>query len=413
MAFSGLLIAAALLITACSPASVVAEEAWPRWYWAVRLGTAILPSTEIAPGVGGSRTQQANGMSVGLDWNPYLGTEIAADLFEVDLTRNGQTFGEYGTLSLVPQIRVRYPLTERLTPYVLGGVGVSFNEFNDRKRPGLGISVHAKDTAPVGTLGIGLDYALSDDIALGAEVRYLVSRGHEVEIAGRRQDAQTDALLTTASLRLLFPRHTSAGEGGVSAVDTAGRYYLTLRLGGATVTDRRIGGPYEAEPENASLGDLSLLVGVGVGVDLTSHLSVEVAADGYEPIVRFRGVGSVGEYAIYAVMPQARFRYPVLDGRLVPYVLAGVGASYAEFNDRKGVRSKVHGTDFGIAAAIGGGFEYFLTQNIALGMETKYLLTRGHQLRDERGSHETHVDAFLAALGLRVYFGSLSWLVSR
>jgi opacity protein-like surface antigen len=114
------------------------------------------------------------------------------------------------------------------------------------------------------------------------------------------------------------------------------------------------------------------------------------------------------------VVPQARFRYPLLDGRrLVPYIFGGLGVSYAEFNDRKGVHAEVRGTDLGLAVAIGGGLEYFLTQNIALGVETKYLLTRGHKLRDERGTQATRVDAFLVAVGLRVYFGSLSWLASR
>jgi opacity protein-like surface antigen len=69
-----------------------------------------------------------------------------------------------------------------MTPYLLAGAGVSRNEFNDRKEPAFGLSVRADDWAVVGTVGAGIDYALTEDIAIGADLRYLVSRGHEIEI---------------------------------------------------------------------------------------------------------------------------------------------------------------------------------------------------------------------------------------
>jgi opacity protein-like surface antigen len=373
----------------------------------VRLGTAVLPDASVARDVRASRMQQATGMSFGVDLGRHLGVELAGDVFEANLQRGGRDFGEYGSFSLVPQVRLRYPLEGGVTPYVVGGVGVSINAFNDRKDPAVGLSVHADDTAPVGALGVGVEYHLTDDIALGGELRYLVSRGHEVEVAGRRRNAELDALLATVSLRLLGTGRPDRARTPV--VDTTGRYYLMLRVGGAAVTDERLGGPFEARAENAAVGDLSLLIGVTAGIDLGHYLGVELAADGHEPIVRLRGVGAIGEYAVYTVVPQARLRYPLLDGRLVPYALGGVGASYAEYNDRKGVRVHVNGSDVGLAVAVGAGLEHFVTGNIAVGVETKYVMSRGHELEFELDGrrHGVGVDALLATAGVRIYFGAL------
>jgi hypothetical protein len=141
---------------------------------------------------------------------------------------------------------------------------------------------------------------------------------------------------------------------------------------------------------------------------------VELAADGHEPILKVRGVGAVGEYAVYTVVPQIRLRYPMLGGRVVPYLLGGVGISYAEFNDRKphGLHARVDGTDYGIALATGVGLEYFVTNNIALGLETRYQTSQGHQLRLADRTHNVHVDAVLITAGVRIYLGTLWAIVS-
>ena len=52
---------------------------------------------------------------------------------------------------------------------------------------------------------------------------------------------------------------------------------------------------------------------------------------------------------MYTAMPLLRARYPVLEGRLTPYV---------------------GGTSWGVAGALGVGLEYFVANNIAIGIET-------------------------------------------
>ena len=57
-------------------------------------------------------------------------------------------------------------------------------------------------------------------------------------------------------------------------------------------------------------------------------------------------------------MPQLRLRYP-LGGRLIPYLVAGVGLAIAETNDRKpkGADVPLSAHDSGLPAAIGAGLD--------------------------------------------------------
>jgi opacity protein-like surface antigen len=401
----------AAMLAIFAPACRAADDVWPRWYGAVRLGAGVLVDTHAGAGIEVSPLQQANGLSLGVDLGPHVSVELAGDVFEAGLRVNGRSIGEYGMASLIPQLRLRTPLGDgRVEAYLLGGVGVGHAEFNDRKEPGRGVSVQADDVALVGSIGAGIDYLLTDGIALGFETRYMFSRGHEVMLAGQRRDMNLDALLATAHLRLLVPSRRGKASAAVD-FDTAGRFYLGARVGGAALIDSAIGTDLVARPENAAIaGELNHVFAVGAGVDLSRHLGLELAAYGYEPVISVRGVGAVGEHAIYAIVPHVRLRYPLLGDRLVPYALAGIGGSYAEFNDRKprGVETQVDGIDVGIALGAGVGVEYFLARTVAVGLETYYHLSRGHELKVAGRQRDIDIDALLTTAGVRIYFGRLS-----
>lgn len=77
---------------------------------------------------------------------------------------------------------------------------------------------------------------------------------------------------------------------------------------------------------------------------------------------------SIGEYAICTYVPQLRVRYPLFDGRLMPYLVTGTGFSFG-------------GEDFAPVTVAGIGIEYFVASNMALGAETKYLYSCDHTLK--------------------------------
>jgi opacity protein-like surface antigen len=166
----------------------------------------------------------------------------------------------------------------------------------------------------------------------------------------------------------------------------------------------------ELHPEPAAVGPANYFIGGVIGLDLGRHFGLELTAGGYEVRVHSADRGSVGEEAIYAIIPQVRARYPVLDGRLVPYAVGGVGAGYAEFNDRKpaGAGFAIEGTSWGVAATLGTGIEYLVASNIAAGVEARYLTSRGHTVKIGDGRTQgANFDAVLLTVGLRIYLFDL------
>src|SRR5687768_16540979 len=95
------------------------------------------------------------------------------------------------------------------------------------------------------------------------------------------------------------------------------RYYLSLRGHGSN--------PFTGVHD---------LFGASVGVNLNRYWGVELSGEGFERRLRLNS-SALGEYSVAPIVPQVRFRYPVLDGRMTPYLIAGVGAALTEFNDRK------------------------------------------------------------------------------
>jgi opacity protein-like surface antigen len=102
---------------------------------------------------------------------------------------------------------------------------------------------------------------------------------------------------------------------------------------------------------------------------------------------------------------QPRFRYPLLDGRLEPYVLAGIGAEYAQINDRTGAGKDivVFARDLTVIGAFGAGLEYFLMNNVSIGGAAKYVISRGHTF-EIQGSPKLqgNFDSFMLSLQIRV-----------
>jgi opacity protein-like surface antigen len=394
----------ALVIVALSATIAWAQDSdRPRYYLNLR-GFGSNPLTEV---------HDLFGASVGANFNRYLGAELSAEGFERRLRFNGERLGEFSIVPIVPQLRLRYPLFDgRLTPYAIAGVGVALTEFNDRKTPGFGVGVDMPDATVVGTIGAGLEYFVASNVAAGVEVKYVMAGDQTVRIDGAARSEDISSLLVAFGLRIFFPEFTEykapppvAQRDGFPA-----RVYLGMQLGAAILTDTNSMPGVELDPEPAAIGPANYFIAGLIGVDLGRHLGVELMGGGYEVRVHSDELGSVGEEAIYAIIPQIRARYPVLDGRLVPYAVGGVGAGYAEFNDRKpsGADFAFGGASWGVAATVGAGLEYLVASNIAAGVEARYLTSRGHPVKIGNGpTRDANFDALLITVGLRIYLFDL------
>jgi opacity protein-like surface antigen len=387
---------ALVLLAATSGAARAEDSDRTRFYLGLRTFDTN-PSTGV---------HDSHGVSLGVSLNRYLGVELAGDFWELHPSFRGRGFiGEIGVFSLVPEVRLRYPLFDgRLTPYVVGGVGVAVSQFNDRKPRGFGLAVDADRTVAVGAVGGGLEYFVADNIAVGIEVKYFLSGGQSIEIEGVRHSNDIDSLLTLLTFRLFYPELRPAPLAE-SRRDVPVRLYLGARLGAALLTDDHAFPGLETRQDTGSIG-FNWLYGVAVGANFGRYLGAEVALEGHEVRLAVPGPGSIGEYALYTIMPQVRLRYPLMGGRLQPYILAGVGASYAEFNDGKppSANRRIDGKDVAVAGAVGAGIEYFVTSNIAVGFEAKYNVLGTHEVRIEgQPAERGNLDSVYLSFGLRVF----------
>jgi opacity protein-like surface antigen len=387
-----------------------------RFYFGLRVGASFLQDREP---VGGGlliedTTRNVTGLAVGVNLNRYFGVELSGDYQFQGLRIPGRgKLGEYGMFSLIPQVRLRYPLLEGLlTPYLIGGIGVGFNQFNDPEPPAEGLRIRTTTAAPVAAVGGGIEYFIADNIALGVEGKYLFDRWHELEIenlvdGGR---ANFDAILLTGGVRLLFPETPAARRIRAPYAGRA-RFYVGARLGAAIPVNDEIADGVRWTPSyNAVSSGLGVnrLIGVVAGLNIGDYWGVELLAQGYTPQLELRGTDvRFGKYAVYSFLPQLRLRYPILDGRLSPYLLAGVGVAYGEFAHPRPASVElepVGGEGYAVAATAGAGVDYFVARNVSLALETSYLYARipGFELRGQ--SLQVNADAALASLGLRIYF---------
>lgn len=395
---------------------------WLRGYIGLRFGVAFPSNREFGSGFsfneGGA--QQSPNAQVGMDLSRYLSLELDLSYYETDYDAAGAgTVGEITIYSLIPQIRVRYPMySDRFVPYLVGGVGIGFTETSDptpiTAKPGVPI-LSGKESSVAGSVGVGFDYYLAQNLALNLEAKQLFFRPSlsvkylSTGQTGENVDLNLDATILSLGLRLYFPESAAAGTfPGVSwnALDPDGiTGYIGLGFGFWHMTNSDFTAGLEAQAG----GDQQQLSALKVGADLNRWLGLELAVDYYETEVNDVSTNlKINELSVWSFVAQARARYPLYDYRLVPYALAGLGFGFIEFNDTTEYGNapgapRLGGPNYAPAATLGVGVDWFVASNIALEAETKYLFLRPDVEIDGR-AQGANLDTLLLALGLRVFF---------
>ncbi len=349
--------------------------------------------------------------AIGANFNRYWGAELAINYVETSLdgpnsSRGSKGIGEYSLWSVLGQARLRLPLLgDRLVPYVLGGAGIGIGEFNDRADFDSDLS-GSQDTSFIASGGAGVEYFVSPNIALGVEAKQIFLFDTDVSLMGENRDLNFDNTMVTLGMRLFFDRLAGAESPNdppaPPAADRGGvRGYVIARTGAAFLTNPDESSQIEIDsPAKVDFG-------AGVGVNLGRHWGAEVLGEYFEPGLTAPGRGEIAEYAVYTVLAHLRYRYPVWQDRLVPYVVAGGGLGFMEINDRRQSVADFplfQGTETALIGSAGAGIEYFLEDNIAIGMEARHLfgLDREVQVGDVTSTLDT--DTVLLTVGLRILF---------
>jgi opacity protein-like surface antigen len=325
----------------------------------------------------------------GYNIDRHWGVELQAHGTEPDV-RSDQygKIKEFSNITIVPALRWRYPIG-RLVPYLTLGVGGSLNEVNDTGNPR--IKLEADRSSVVGAVGLGLEYFLADDVAIGAAMHTFIYPDVDTSMVVRdqanrvtfRDDSSVDltAISALVHMRIFLGEQADDGKprrlfladrGPFDTEDPRGYLYL---LGGHTQlfdTDF-IGGMELKAP-----GDFNATLGGGLGVNLSRHWGAEIQLLNTEPNINLSGIGKFAELSNFTVMPLARFRWPFQQGRLVAFATAGIGVAFNDVNDaRESVDQFNVGTvtapkvriidETSIAGQVGFGVEYFLNRHLSFG----------------------------------------------
>ncbi len=347
--------------------------------------------------------------SLGANFNRHLGAELTLDYFERDrdLEPYG-TLGEVSAWNVVPYFRLRQPmLKDRLVPYLVGGIGPSFIQFNDRRaKPALaGKAIDIEGMTFAVGAGVGLEYFIADNVTFGIEGKYLWVNPLESKVGGETLDVDMSSALFTFGLRVYFDENTPRPL----ATQDPGRpnqFYFGWRVGGFVMTDRDWTSGVSWVPEPSAKGQVGQNGALALGANFGENWGVELTADSLEPSLHLTGRGTFAEYSFGAVIPHLRLRYPLGRGRWVPYVMAGAGLTYSEYNDAKppGIGLQVDAKGIYPALGLGAGLEYFVVRNFSLNADARWLYTWGHEIEIKdtlKGTGDFSAVQF--NLGFRVY----------
>lgn len=358
----------------------------------------------------------ANGVSLGANFDRHWGGELALDAFQLGLRNTSdQLVAELTSISLIPQARFRWPcLDNRLVPYAIAGVGASFVQFNDRKSHGFGVDIQAEDWLMAVSSGVGIEYFLDDEIAFGFEGKYLWIDPLQTSIGGVSGERDMSSFMLSFGLRMYFDENNPRPLADLPdpVAKSASRFYFGMKGGFHTILDGNWGHGVKLTPlANAWGHSMNQHYGFTLGMNLNRNWSFELGLDGGETDITVDNKYAIGEYAQAAVIPQIRYRYPLTRGRWVPYVLAGGGMLYAEFNDAKPQSVLFPGVDpkgFYPVARGGLGVEYFFTRNFSFAGEANYQYTWDQEIwLHDRGTVRGDFSTFQALMMFRVYLFNL------
>lgn len=368
-----------------------------RFYLYFESGQAFLLDKSFA---GTTRLEAPSGFNVvlgggfGYNFTDNWGFELQMDGTEPDV--RSPTLGkirEFSNITVIPAVRYRWQLVEGVfVPWTTAGFGWSYNDLNDTGNLDVKVSLDEPQTY-VGTVAVGFDWFISDDVALTFSAREWIHHDQATSVRvlgpGNRVVSEETGAVNLSSLALLggirlFPgqaerpgqrRRLLLADHGPYDTDDVRVY--AYALGGHTFI---LDGEFASGVKVKAPGDFNATLGGGLGVNLSRHWGFEVQMQNTDPEIDVGALGKIAELSNFSILPAVRFRYPFLGGRLVPFALAGVGYALNHVNDVRtsvdvfvgpgyeSVRApELEVQESSVAGLVGVGVEYFLNHHLSIG----------------------------------------------
>jgi len=172
------LLAGALTVLALLPAALQSQETWPRGTGLGLFGGYAKPSNELYEGA------IAYGFSLSYVVTQNLAVELTGFRFEsaVEASKEGFSEGKLAVMPVQLSVQGRFPMSGgRLIPFIEAGAGYYINKFSLDSGlvsdwAALGFDMEESVESVFGFhFGAGLDFFVSGNISLGAEVKYCIA----------------------------------------------------------------------------------------------------------------------------------------------------------------------------------------------------------------------------------------------
>ena len=344
----------------------------------------VVPQSAVELNLGGG---------VGYNIDDHWGAEFQVNGVDPWLRSESQgAVKRIAVRGFVPAVRYRWQLDDgQFVPYLTGGVGASSNDVHGNFSPF--VSASSTRTTVVGSLSAGFDYFISENVAAGLEFRSLIHPSQDAEAiytnprTGQITRFDDSTNLTAISLLAhlkVFPGQPLGADGGRTffladhgPFDTDEvRGYVSGLFGYDYMWDRNAGSGVRLRDEG---GDTNLTKGGAVGMNFDGNWGAEVQLLYTMVDIRQTTGTRFAKLDIFEVLPVLRYRYPLLAGRLVPFLIGGIGTALLDtaedrpsFESRNGHQVIVfpHFDPGGpaIVGVLGVGIEYFLNHHLSVGL---------------------------------------------
>jgi Outer membrane protein beta-barrel domain len=335
------------------------------------------------------------GVAVGYNFSRHFGVEVQGVGTEPDVTSDylGK-LAEYSNITVFGSLRYRYPIGDgRFVPWVLGGLGWSINDLNDTTNTRIKLTGDGSTIA--GTVAAGFDYFLAEDVSVGAALQGFIYPSIDSEVFNKdtgkivRGSSNLNSVAVLAHLTMYFGQQASPDGSSPQTLLLADhgtydsderRYYLVAMAGDQIYFDDKFGGGLTVK----SPGSANWSLGGAVGMNFDEHWGAELQLLNTDVNINGGALGKIGEMSTFTILPTARFRWPFLDGRLVPFLTVGLGVNLNRPNDPRNHVDVFEGrtqrtprfelTTASVAASVGIGVEYFLNRHVSVGLAVPLMI---------------------------------------